>query len=140
MTTTPASGDTETDEGRPNHFAAQLNRLFDIIRPPGRGPYTSSELIEWAQRGGMALSGPYLSQLRTGGRQRPSAHTIAVIAEFFGINSEYFTEPDSAYTRQLEIELRWLHLANNPDVRSLTTTLLALPANTRERVMAAAGI
>ncbi len=26
-------------------FAARLNRLFDVVYPPGRGPHTSAEVI-----------------------------------------------------------------------------------------------
>lgn len=140
MTATATIGDAATAAARADSFAAQLNRLFDTIYPPGRGPYTSAELIEWVDRGGMRLSAPYLSQLRTGDRRRPSQYTIELIAEFFGIDSEYFADPGGSYTRWLETELGWLDLAHNPDVRRLTTMLTDLHAETRERLMTAAGI
>lgn len=122
--------------GAADSFAAQLNRLFETIYPPGRGPFTSQELIEWVRRGGMRLSAPYLSQLRTGDRQGPSQYTIDLIAEFFGIDSEYFTDPEGNYGRRLDAELGWLALAHNPDVRRLTTVLTDLDTDTRERLMA----
>ncbi len=134
------TSDVANAAARPGGFAAQLNRLFDTIYPPGRGPFTSHELIEWVHAGGMRLSAPYLSQLRTGNRQRPSQYTTELIAEFFGIDSRYFTAPDSAYAMQLETELGWLDLAHNPDVRRLTTMLIELPVETREQIMAAGGI
>lgn len=126
--------------GVPDGFAAQLNRLFDTIYPPGRGPFTSQELIQWVHAGGMRLSAPYLSQLRTGDRQRPSQYMIELIAEFFGIGSEYFTDPEGNYGQRLDAELGWLALARNPDVRRLTTMLTDLDTDTRERLMADTGI
>ena len=140
MTAASLSDDVSAGQGTPDSFAAALNRLFDTIYPPGRGPHTSSELIEWAQRGGMRMSAPYLSQLRTGQRKRPSEQTIALICEFFGVDSDYFTEPDGAYGRRLETELGWLDLAHNPNVRRLTTMLADLDIDTRERLMAEHGI
>ncbi|RAV07962.1 hypothetical protein DQP55_20520 [Mycolicibacterium sp. GF69] len=89
---------------------------------------------------GLALSAPYLSQLRTGERKRPSEQTVEMIAEFFGIRSEYFTSPESGYGEWLDSELRWLEVAHDPDVRRLTTMLTALDTDTREQLMSAAGI
>lgn len=137
MTTTQTAADAAA---RSDSFAAQLNRLFDSIYPPGRGPYTSQELVRWLGMRGLALSAPYLSQLRTGERKRPSEQTVEMIAEFFGIRSEYFTSPESGYGEWLDSELRWLEVAHDPDVRRLTTMLTALDTDTRERLMSAAGI
>lgn len=126
--------------GEPDSFAARLNRLFSTIYPPGRGPYTGQELVRASNTRGLGLSAPYLSQLRTGERKRPSEQTINLIAEFFGIRGEYFTDPEGSYGQWLDSELRWLDLARNPDVQQLTTMLTELDADTRERLMAAAGI
>lgn len=124
----------------PESFAARLNRLFDTIYPPGRGPYCSRELVQALEGRGLALSAPYLSQLRLGRRGNPSLETMELIAEFFGIRSDYFTGCDEGYRRKLDEELDWLDLCRNPDVRSLTTALLQLPPNRREKIMSAAGI
>ena len=78
MTTTQTAADAAA---RSDSFAAQLNRLFSSIYPPGRGPYTSQELVRWLGMRGLALSAPYLSQLRTGERKRPSEQTVEMIAE-----------------------------------------------------------
>lgn len=125
---------------RPKSFADQLNRLFDSIYPPGRDAYTSMELVEWAAGRGLRLSAPYLSQLRTGARSRPSDSTVELIASFFGIESEYFTDPESRYREALDAELDWLELAHNPDVRRLTSMLADLPAAARDQLMSAVGI
>lgn len=107
-------------------FAARLNRLFDTVYPPGRGPFAGSELVRALSDQGLKLSAPYLSQLRTGQRAQPSRQTVELIAGFFGVRSDYFTGEDSAYLSRLEDELYWLELARDPVVRKLTTTLLEL--------------
>lgn len=124
--------------GDDGSFAVGLNRLFASIYPPDRGRLTSQELIQWIERGGMRLSAPYLSQLRTGQRTQPSREVIEVIAEFFGIRADYFT--DSGYRQALNAELDWLDLARNPDVRRLTSLLLELDADSREQFLAASGV
>jgi transcriptional regulator with XRE-family HTH domain len=120
-------------------FAARLNRLFETVHPPGRGPYSSRELVRALEGRGMALSAPYLSQLRSGQRGQPSRETIEMIAEFFGIRADYFTGEDEAYLRQLENELDWLELAHDSGVRRLTTALVGLAPANREQILAAIG-
>lgn len=134
--TKPIVGSTDEVDS----FAARLNRLFSTVHPPCRGPYTSQEMLGALKMRGLSLSAPYLSQLRTGGRTQPSPQTIDMIADFFGVRSEYFTEPGSGYARHVDDELRWLELTHNPSVRRLTTSLLELDADTRDRLLAVAGI
>lgn len=141
MERTRQSATTSADTvGVPDSFAARLNRLFATIYPPGRGPFTGQELVRALSMRGMRLSAPYLSQLRTGDRKRPSEQTIDLIAEFFGIRGEYFTEPESGYAQWLDSELGWLELAHNPGVRQLTTMLTGVDTDSRERLMTDAGI
>ncbi len=84
------------------------------------------------------MSAPYLSQLRSGTRNRPSRKTLSQLAEFFGISVEYLAGDDSAYSTYLEAELRWLETAHDPDARRIITALLALPADAREDILRAA--
>src|SRR6476620_6350974 len=63
-----------------NTFAARLNRLFDVVYPPGRGPHTSAEVIAALKSEGVTMSAPYLSQLRSGNRTNPSVATMAALA------------------------------------------------------------
>ena len=44
-----------------NTFSARLNRLFDTVYPPGRGPHTSAEVIAALKAEGITMSAPYLS-------------------------------------------------------------------------------
>ena len=39
-------------------FAARLNRLFDTVYPPGRGPHTSAEVIAALKAEGVTMSAP----------------------------------------------------------------------------------
>lgn len=117
---------------QPDTFAARLNRLFDVVYPPGRGPYRNSEVIQALADRGYTLSAPYLSQLRTGQRTGPSAEMIGQISAFFGIRPEYFAEEDNDYTKKLDSELRWCQIARDDNVRRVVTALLALPPADRE--------
>src|SRR3978361_25641 len=92
-------------------FSARLNRLFDTVYPPGRGPHTSAEVIAALKAEGVTMSAPYLSQLRSGNRPNPSVATMAALANFFRIKPAYFT--DDEYYEKLDKELTWL--AGMPD-------------------------
>ena len=122
----------------PTSFAGRLNRLFDTIYPPGRGPLRSSEVRFELESRGQQMSAPYLSQLRSGCRTHPHPNTIGQLAVLFGVRPEYFTGQDPAYTQLMEAELHWLDLAHDPDVREITSALLGLPPEVREDILRAA--
>ena len=98
-------------------FAARLNRLFDTVYPPGRGPHTSAEVIAALKAEGITMSAPYLSQLRSGNRTNPSAATMAALANFFRIKPAYFT--DDEYYEKLDQELAWLATMRLDGVRRI---------------------
>lgn len=116
-------------------FAERLNRLFATIQPPGRGPYRNFEVRHALARRGVDLSAPYLSQLRGGTRNRPSAQIMELLAEFFGLRTEYFTDEECEYTRTLDAELDWLQLARDQSVRDVITALLTLPPRVRDNLI-----
>ncbi len=126
---------TAHPSGPGSAFAERLNRLFAIVHPPGRGPYSSNDLIRAVNARGIMLSAPYLSQLRTGQRNCPSANVIDAISDFFGVHPYYFTNEEHDYTRNLDRELYWLDLAHNPTVRDVTTALLSLPPEVRDDLL-----
>lgn len=98
-------------------FSARLNRLFDTVYPPGRGPHTSAEVIAALKAEGITMSAPYLSQLRSGNRTNPSSATMAALANFFRIKSSYFT--DDEYYEKLDKELAWVSTLRDDGVRRL---------------------
>src|ERR1700759_5733860 len=98
-------------------FSARLNRLFDTVYPPGRGPHTSAEVIAALKAEGITMSAPYLSQLRSGNRTNPSSATMAALANFFRIRPAYFT--DDEYYEKLDKEGSWLLVIRYEGVRRI---------------------
>ncbi|MCV7355448.1 helix-turn-helix domain-containing protein [Mycolicibacterium fluoranthenivorans] len=105
-------------------FAARLNKLFEAVYPPGRGPHTSHEVVKELRGEGIRISAPYLSQLRTGQRTNPSAEIMESIAQFFRISVDYFT--DDRYFQKVDKELTWLLHMRNENVRLVTSRALGL--------------
>jgi transcriptional regulator with XRE-family HTH domain len=105
-------------------FSARLNRLFDTVYPPGRGPHTSAEVIAALKAEGITMSAPYLSQLRSGNRTNPSSATMAALANFFRIRPAYFTDDD--YYEKLDKELSWLLVVRDEGVRRIALRVSGL--------------
>ena len=114
-------------------FAARLNRLFDTVYPPGRGPHTSAEVIAALKAEGVTMSAPYLSQLRSGNRGNPSRATMAALANFFRIKPEYFT--DDEYYEKLDKELTWLASMRDEGVRRIASRTVGLSPQAQQDVV-----
>jgi transcriptional regulator with XRE-family HTH domain len=114
-------------------FAARLNRLFDTVCPPGRGPHTSAEVIAALKAEGITMSAPYLSQLRSGNRTNPSAATMAALANFFRIKPAYFT--DDEYYEKLDKELSFLATMRDDGVRRIAQRAAELSPEAQREVM-----
>lgn len=114
-------------------FAARLNRLFESVYPPGRGPHTSAEVIAALKAEGVTMSAPYLSQLRSGNRTNPSTATMAALANFFRIKPAYFT--DDSYYRKLDAELSWLTEVRDEGVRRIATRAVGLSTESQEDIL-----
>lgn len=115
-------------------FAARLNRLFDTVYPPGRGPHTSAEVIAALKAEGITMSAPYLSQLRSGNRTNPSTATMAALANYFRIKPAFFTDDD--YYEQLERELSWLDSLRSDGVRRIAERAVGLSVEAQQDVLA----
>ncbi|MGZ4509807.1 MAG: transcriptional regulator [Mycobacterium sp.] len=114
-------------------FAARLNRLFDTVCPPGRGPHTSAEVIAALKAEGITMSAPYLSQLRSGNRTNPSAATMAALANFFRIKPAYFT--DDEYYEKLDKELSFLATMRADGLRRIALRAAELSPEAQHEVM-----
>lgn len=114
-------------------FAARLNRLFDTVYPPGRGPHTSAEVISALKAEGITMSAPYLSQLRSGNRTNPSSATMAALANFFRIKSAYFT--DDEYYEKLDKELVWLATMRDEGVRRIAMRTVGLSTQAQQDIV-----
>ncbi|CAJ1505885.1 transcriptional regulator [[Mycobacterium] kokjensenii] len=115
-------------------FAVRLNRLFDVVYPPGRGPHTSAEVIAALKAEGVTMSAPYLSQLRSGNRTNPSTTTMAALANFFRIKPAFFTDDD--YYTKLDAELSWLEAVRDEGVRRIATRAIGLSPEAQQEVLA----
>ena len=113
-------------------FSARLNRLFDTVYPPGRGPHTSAEVIAALKSEGITMSAPYLSQLRSGNRTNPSSATMAALANFFRIKPAYFT--DDEYYEKLDGELSWLMTMRDEGVRRIAVRASGLSAEAQHDI------
>jgi transcriptional regulator with XRE-family HTH domain len=111
-------------------FSARLNRLFDTVYPPGRGPHTSAEVIAALKAEGVTMSAPYLSQLRSGNRTNPSVTTMTALANFFRIKPAYFT--DDEYYEKLDKELSWLLVMRDEGVRRIAMRASELSPESQE--------
>ncbi|HEU0191578.1 MAG TPA: transcriptional regulator [Mycobacterium sp.] len=115
-------------------FAARLNRLFEAVYPPGRGPHTSAEVIAALRSEGITMSAPYLSQLRSGNRTNPSTATMAALANFFRIKSAFFT--DDEYFERLDTELSWLASVREEGIRRIATRVIGLSPEAQSDILA----
>jgi transcriptional regulator with XRE-family HTH domain len=114
-------------------FSARLNRLFDTVYPPGRGPHSSAEVIAALKSEGITMSAPYLSQLRSGNRTNPSSATMAALANFFRIKPAYFTDDD--YYEKLDKELSWLCTMRDEGVRRIAVRSFGLSAQAQQNLV-----
>ncbi|EHI14199.1 helix-turn-helix domain-containing protein [Mycolicibacterium thermoresistibile] len=114
-------------------FADRLNRLFETVYPPGRGPHTSAEVIAALKAEGITMSAPYLSQLRSGNRTNPSQATMAALASFFRIKPDYFT--DDEYFEKLDKELTWLAQMRDEGVRRIAARTIGLSPEAQEDIV-----
>jgi transcriptional regulator with XRE-family HTH domain len=115
-------------------FSARLNRLFDTVYPPGRGPHTSAEVVVALKAEGITtMSAPYLSQLRSGERTNPSKATMNALANFFRIQPDYFT--DEYYYRKLDQELTWLATLRDEGTLRIAMRTIRLSAAALEEII-----
>ncbi|AMO60059.1 Helix-turn-helix protein [Mycolicibacterium phlei] len=105
-------------------FAERLNRLFNVVCPPGRGPYTSAEVVKALNQQGFSISAPYMSQLRSGKRGRPSLATIRQLAAFFRVDPAYFLDDD--YYERISAELTVLEAMHDDGLRRIANRVCGL--------------
>ena len=70
-------------------LAERLERLFEEVRKPDGSKYTQTEVIEGTHG---VLTRVYLWKLRTGRATNPGFQIIQAIADFFGVDTNYFSE------------------------------------------------
>jgi hypothetical protein len=107
----------QQDGGMPR-LATQLNHLFSTVpRPGGRDLWTNEDAAATMTDTGVAMSAAYLSQLRTGKRDNPSARHLAAIARLFEVPMEYFF--DSEVAAKIDADLRLLVAVRDAGVHTI---------------------
>ncbi|WP_431045557.1 helix-turn-helix domain-containing protein [Streptomyces sp. P1-3] len=116
-------------------FGERLNRLFELVHPPGRGPYTNHEVAELLrERGRPTVSHVYLWQLRTGRRDNPTRRHLEALAEFFGVPVAYFFDDDTAV--KVGSELEFVRHLRESGVRRVAARVAGLSPQSMEQILA----
>jgi transcriptional regulator with XRE-family HTH domain len=72
-------------------LAEKLEQLFEEKRKPDGSKYTQTEVVEGTDD---VLTRVYLWKLRTGRATNPGFHIIKAIADFFEVDTNYFSESE----------------------------------------------
>lgn len=114
-------------------FGERLNRLFETVHPPGRGPHSLQEVAKAINDdGAVKISSSYLSQLRNGQKTNPSGAAVAAIARFFRVRTDYFFDND--YADALDKDLENLASLRDAGVRRIATRTFDLSPDSRDTV------
>lgn len=79
------------------YLAERLEKLFEEVRKPDGSKYTQTEVVEGTNG---ILTRVYLWKLRTGRATNPGFHIIKALADFFGVDANYFTQSEEADASQ----------------------------------------
>jgi len=74
-------------------LAEKLKKLFDEVRKPDGSKYTQTEVVEGTNG---VLTRVYLWKLRTGRATNPGFHIIKALADFFRVDTNYFSENEES--------------------------------------------
>ncbi len=114
-----------TAEQRPT-LAEKIERLFETMHPPGRGPYTLQEVSDGiAALGGASISVNQLWELRKGKKANPRKDQLEALARWFKVPARYFLDDDED-AAQIHAELALLGAmrdARIQDIAAKATTL-----------------
>ncbi|GAA1026190.1 MULTISPECIES: XRE family transcriptional regulator [Amycolatopsis] len=87
-------------------LAEKIEKLFDVVRKPGRDQYSSEEVASACREAtGETFSATYLWQLRTGRRDNPTKRHLEALAGFFQVPPAYFFDDEQSARIAEELEL-----------------------------------
>ena len=117
----------------PSSLAAKLDKLFQAVRPGGRGEYSYQEVADAIRGGGgPTISATYLWQLRKGLRDNPTRNHLAALARFFGVSPAYFFDEDAAEV--VDAQLSLLAAMRDASVRSVALRAAGLSVESLQAV------
>jgi transcriptional regulator with XRE-family HTH domain len=119
-------------------LAEKINRLFEVIHPPDRGPWSNQEVERWLTEraavdgDGLTISANHLLLLRNGQRDNPTARSVQAMAKFFQVDPGYFLR-DDADTEQTYTDLQLLGaIRDYEQVKSIALRVFDLDPEMRE--------
>ena len=116
----------EADGGVPD-LAHRLDHLFSTIpRPDRQGHWTNEQAAAALAARGTPVSDGYISQLRNGKKNNPSARNLAAIAELFGVPVDYFFNAETA--AKIDADLRLLTAVRDVGVQGVALRASGLSA------------
>jgi transcriptional regulator with XRE-family HTH domain len=117
---------TEESPSQDGLLADRLDRLFRMVHPKDRGPYTPAEVAEAINEtaGERVISSTYVWQLRTGRRDNPTQKHLSALASFFGISPTYFFQQTDADRNVVPPEL--IAALRNDEVRDMASRTVGL--------------
>ncbi|MCM2579723.1 XRE family transcriptional regulator [Streptomyces meridianus] len=119
---------------RARKLSDRLNRLFDAVHPPDRGPYSNSEVAElMAARGLETVTSTYLWMLRTGRRDNPTMRHLEALATFFGVPAAYWFDDEVAEKTAQELKL--LELLRDSKIKNVLLRLTDVSADGKDAVL-----
>ncbi|GAA2798750.1 transcriptional regulator [Saccharopolyspora taberi] len=128
------SEDYEYERQAAERLAEKINRLFEAVHPPERGPYSNNEVEEYLLKTkdqGPTISANYLRYLRRAERMNPGAQQLRAIARFFEIDPGYLLTEDEK-TEQMHEQLHKLALLRNAAVEGIATRAASLDPATQQ--------
>ncbi|MFI5527000.1 XRE family transcriptional regulator [Kitasatospora sp. NPDC051853] len=122
---TPIPLEKEQGPGK-GQLAERLDRLFATVHPAGARPFSNPQAAEGinARAGRSVLSSVYLWQLRSGERTNPSTEVLEAIADWFGVDAAYFSDPETA--ARTDAQLRIAASLSSPAVQELVLAAYGL--------------
>jgi transcriptional regulator with XRE-family HTH domain len=105
-------------------LADRLNRLFETVHPPGRGPYSNEEAARAIRAEGGDISRAYLSYLRNGTRDNPTLQHLEALARFFDVPAAYFF--DEGIAAETDAQLEILAALRDAGIRSVALRVAGL--------------
>ncbi|MFE9695370.1 XRE family transcriptional regulator [Streptomyces sp. NPDC006270] len=122
------------DQVTPQGLMDRLNRLFDTVHPPDRGPFSNAEVAELMEKRGLGkLSAQYLWLLRTGQRDNPTKRHLEALAGFFGVDPAYWF--DDAVAEKTVQELELLALLRDAKIKNVLLRLSDVSADGKDAVL-----
>ncbi|MEU2740322.1 helix-turn-helix transcriptional regulator [Streptomyces sp. NPDC007095] len=90
--------------GTSRSLADRLNQLFATIRSEAGGEFSNEHVAAAIRQRGVTISQSYIWQLRKGTKTNPTLKHMDALADFFGVSTAYFIDPEvgDRITEQLE--------------------------------------